>query len=369
MSKRAFLGFLTGVLMLTVTACGSVEEEKQTLGAPVATNIEALNTIEEIETVQEASVDFEDGSISFVKLYTREANADNSELSVVEYNGSKALYIQNMEGKTPYVALDISSMLGTEVTRVASIEMTIGTEHPTGNFSAISGYIVSWAGAELTEYKDVWSVYMANKNPNKAIAEIEAGEEFVADAANIIMVTIDTDNGLTEGNGNANLYIDNIRFLDAEGNVLKADTLVEFATPSGFENTGKDLSNLSEITDAVEFEGFQMKEQGWAQNGLAMPQEIIDALVPGAVVEIEYKSDNGDIWIVMPDAQVGWMRVGNGTNGKAAINDSCSMAQITYEQIAEFCGEDKTLWGARMQAEASGAWEVFCIRVGKAVAE
>lgn len=60
---------------------------------------------------------------------------------------------------------------------------------------------------------------------------------------------------------------------------------------------------------------------------------------------------------------------GDGTNGKAAINDLCSTAQITYEQIAEFCGEDKTLWGARMQTEASGAWEVFSIRVGKAVRE
>lgn len=371
MKKRAFLSFLAGVFVLAATACGSVEEEKQPLGAPVATNTEALKAIQEREKVQEkeASVDFEDGSISFVRLYTREANSDNSELSVVEYNGSKALYIQNMEGKTPYVAFDISGMLGTEVEKVESIEMTIGTEHPTGDFSAISGNIISWAGVELTEYEDVWSVYMANKNPNKAIAQIGADEKFVADASNIIIVTIDTDNGLTEGNGNANLYIDNICFLDAEGNILHADTSVEFVAPNGFEDSEKDLSNLTEITDVVEFEGFQMKEQGWTQNGLAMPQKIIDALVPGTVVEIEYKSENGDIWIVMPDAQTGWMRVGDGTNGKAAINDSCSTAQIAYEQIAEFCGEDKTLWGARMQTEASGAWEVFSIRVGKAVRE
>ena len=369
MKKRTFLGFFTGVVVLTATACGNAEEEKQPLGAPVATNIEALNTIEEKEKTQEVSVDFEDGNMSFVKLYTREVNADQSEMSVVDYHDSKALYVQNREGKAPYVAFDISSMLGSEIAKVASIEMTIGTEHPTGEFSAISGNIISWAGAERTEYKDVWSVYMANKNPKKAIVKVDAGEEFVADASNIIMVTVDTDNGPSEGNGNANLYIDNIRFLDWQGNVIKADTTVAFAAPSGFEDTGKDLSNLIEIADAVEFEGFQMKEQGWAQSGLAMPQEIIDALVPGAVVEIEYKSENGDMWIVMPDAQAGWMRVGDGTNGKAVINDSCSMAQITYEQIAEFCGEDKALWGARMQAEASGAWEVFSIRVGKVVTE
>ena len=369
MKKKAFYGFLAGVLALSGAACGNTKEVEQPFGAPVATNTEALNIIEEKKMTQDVSVDFEDSNIGFAKLYTREVNADHSELSVVDYNDSKALYVQNMEGKTPYVAFDISSMLGAEVAKVASIEMTIGTEHPTGDFSAISGHIISWAGEELTEYKDVWSVYMADKNPNRAIAKIVAGEEFEADASNIIIVTIDTDNGLTEGNGNANLYIDNICFFDAGGNVLKADTTVEFAASNGFESTGKDLSNLIEMTDAVEFEGFQLKEAGWAQNGLEMPQEVIDALVPGAVVELEYKSDNGDIWIVMPDAQVGWTRVGDGNNGKAAINDSCSIAQITYEQIAEFCGEDKTLWGARMQAEASGAWEVFAIRVGMGVTE
>ena len=367
MNRRAFLGFLAGLFAISTAACGNTEEVERPLGAPVATNTEAINIIEEKKMTQGVSVDFEDSNIGFVKLYTREVNADHSELSVVDYHGSKALYVQNVEGKNPYVAFDISSMLGEDVAKVASIEMTIGTEHSTGAFSAISGHIVSWAGAELTEYKDVWSVYMADKNPNRAIAKIGAGEEFVSDASNIIIVTIDTDNGLTEGNGNANLYIDNICFLDAEGKVLQANTTVEFVAPNGFESAGKDLSNLVEMTDTVEFEGFQMKEAGWAQNGLEMPQEIIDALVPGAVVELEYKSDNGDIWIVMPDAQVGWTRVGDGNNGTAAINDSCSIAQITYEQIAEFCGEDKTLWGARMQAEASGAWEVFSVKVGKGV--
>lgn len=370
-SKKILTGLLAGTMTLSLVACGG-EKEEQPATAEVSTQTAQAeekndgDAQKQENTEQEAaSVDFEDGSLSFLSLYTQAANADNSELSIVDYNGSKALLVKNVDGKTPYVAFDISSMLGADVAKVASIEMTIGTEHAGGKFSAVSGNIVSWAGEDLAEYKDAWSVYIDSKNPNKAIAKVAAGEEFIADAGNIIMVTIDTDNGVSEGNGNANLYIDNIRFLDAEGNVLSADTSVDFVAPKGFESSGKDLSNLSAVTKAVNFEGFALKGDGWAQNGLDMPQEILDALVPGSVVEIEYKSDNGDMWLVMPDAQAGWMRVGDGTNGKAYINDSCSIAQITYEQIAEYCGEDKSTWGARMQAEASGAWEVFSVKVGQ----
>lgn len=368
MQKRMLKVIMMGVIVLSLVACGEPmgqETAEETLVS------DKVAVVEEVKAVvqEEVSVDFEDGRMGFVKLYTRAANADVSELSVVDYQGGKALYIRNMESKTPYVAFDISSMLGADVEKVATIEMSIGTEYANGEFSAVSGYVISWAGANLTEYKDVWSVYIANKNPNKAIASIAAGEEYVADAGNIILVTLDTDNGLTEGNGNANLYIDNIRFLDAQGKVLKADSNAGFVEPNGFGNAEKDMSNLTPISNAVEFTGFNVKEAGWAQNGLEMPADIQAALVPGAIIEIEYKSDNGDIWIVMPDAAAGWMRVGDGTNGKAAINDSCNIAQITYEQIAEFCGEDKSTWGTRMQAEASGAWEVFSVRIGQRAAE
>ncbi|MCD7956637.1 MAG: hypothetical protein LUG93_13020, partial [Lachnospiraceae bacterium] len=108
---------------------------------------------------------------------------------------------------------------------------------------------------------------------------------------------------------------------------------------------------------------------GWSQDGFEMPQEIIDALVPGSVVEITYTSENGEIWIVMPDAEAGWMRVGvgnwDGSGSDLGVYDG-STCYITYEQIAAVCGDDVSTWGARMQCEASGAWEVYSITVGTA---
>ena len=195
--KKFLASVLTGTMVLSLTACGGTEQTSTTDDTTVKETVEqqaettpATTEKEEVkEEVKEvvteklpASIDFEDGNMGFVSLYTQPANADNSELSIVDHNGSKALYIKNIEAKTPYVAFDISSLLGSKVADVAKIEMTISTEYQTGGFSSCSGNIVSWYGADLTEAKDPWAVYLAKKNPNKAIAEIKDNEKFIADA-------------------------------------------------------------------------------------------------------------------------------------------------------------------------------------------
>ena len=87
---------------------------------------------------------------------------------------------------------------------------------------------------------------------------------------------------------------------------------------------------------------------------------IVAALVPGAVINISYESETGNIWIVMPDAAAGWSRVQQQT----AATDG-KTAQITYEQIAAVCGDDVSTWGARMQFESDGAWKVYAVTVGQ----
>ena len=94
-----------------------------------------------------------------------------------------------------------------------------------------------------------------------------------------------------------------------------------------------------------------------------MPQAIVDALVPGSVVTINYESADGNIWLVMPWAAAGWSRVGN---DGAAVTDGHT-AQITYEQIEAVCGEDKSTWGAMMQCEGSSDWTVYGVAVGTAI--
>ena len=190
------------------------------------------------------------------------------------------------------------------------------------------------------------------------------GETF--GAGNYLVLSLENDTGKDKGATPANLYVADITFKDASGNVLAADTSAEYVAA----DTGSDRSNLCALTDVVEFEGFAVSGDGWCQAGFTMPQEILDALVPGSVVEITYSSENGDMWVVMNEAAAGWMRVGQGNadgsgSDSAYINNSKTTAQITFEQIAALCSDDVSTWGTTMQCEASGAWEVYSVAVGQ----
>ncbi len=311
-----------------------------------------------------ASVDFEDGNMGFVSVYDGMANADACTVEIADFNGSKALQITNGSGKVPYVAFDVAGLLGDKAGDVASVDVTMGLVNPDGKFYACSGNVMLWVDGALSAEKHGWAVYLENKNPKSTVIELnpDKGEVF-GEAAPLMVVTLEVDNGATAGAANAVLYIDDIRFLDADGNVIEADTSAAFTAPEGFGGS-KDMSNLQYLgADAVELEGMAGKAaDGWAQDGVDMTEEFLAALVPGAVIEIEYSSEAGDMWIVMPDASVGWSRVEQQT---AATNLSKNICQITYEQIAAVCGDDVSAWGARLQCEASGAWEVYGVKVGQ----
>ena len=359
-AKKLFALILSAIMVLSLMACGAESTAStETTAAPAAT------TEPVVEAPAAPSLDFEDGLYGFTALYEGKANADASIIEVVDYNGGKALKITNGSGKVPYVAFDITSLLGANAANVASIEMTMGIENPDGEFYACSGKVLNWVGEDLTEYSHAWSVYLENKNPKTAVVTLDTakGEVFSGDVANVMIVTLDTDNGATAGVANANLFIDDIRFLDASGNVIEADSSVSFVAPAGF-GADKDMSNLSYLgTTTVALDGMSgISGSAWGQNGVDMTEEFLAALVPGAIIEIEYASASGDMWIVMPDAACGWSRIEQQT---AATNNSQNIVQITYEQIAAVCGDDVTTWGARLQCEASGDWEVYSVKIGQ----
>jgi len=310
-----------------------------------------------------SSIDFEDGLYGFVGMDMSAGNADASVLSLVDYNGSKALKVE-VQSKTPYVIFEISALLGDDVAKLASVTMDIGIDNGADDkFYACSGRIYKYYGEDNEDTYDEWSVYLASRNPNtaKMVMDAEDDEAFIAGAGNYIVVSKEVDNYATKTGGTpVSMYIDNVCFYDAEGNLLTVDTSAMFVA----RETGTDLSNLGWLTNATAFEGFATSAGAWSQDGFEMPQEIIDALVPGSAVQIEFTSETGDMWIVMPDSAAGWMRVGGCGNGTDYVNNSKSIAQIPYELIAQFCGEDTSAWGARMQCESSGAWEVYSVSVG-----
>ena len=311
------------------------------------------------------SVDFEDGNMGFVALYSGMVNADASTIELVDFNGGKGLKVTNGSGKVPYVAFDVWSLLGEAAANVRSIEMTMAIENPDGKFYACSGEVKLWVEDGLSKIPHGWSVYLPHKNPKIAVVALDEGEAFSAESP-LMVVTLNTDNGAAKGAANANFFIDDIRFLDADGNVVAADSTAAFVAPNGFGGA-KDMSNLKYLgLNPVVLEGMSgVTGSAWGQNGVDMTADFLAAMVPGAVVEIEYSSANGDIWVVMPDSAAGWKRI-NAENGATVnYNNSKNIAQISYEQFALVLGEDTSTWGARLQCEASGDWEIYSVIVGK----
>lgn len=311
------------------------------------------------------AIDFEDENYAFLGVSTATGDADASELSVVDYNGSKALRV-DVKAKNPYVALNVEGLLGENLEKVASITFDVGAELGSdGKFYAVSGKVYTVTGADQAKTGYDWSVYLKNKNPKAAKVTLK-DVFFTNGQGDSLLITKEADAFVDSdkfpGEEPRDIYIDNIAFLDAEGNALPLDLTAVWTAPE----TGADLSNLSVLTGAVALEGMTVEGGAWSQNGVEMNPEFLAALVPGSVVEISYESEDGDIWVVMPWANAGWIRVAQGT---ATKNNSKNTAQITYEQFAALLGEDTSTWGAMFQCEGSSAWKVYSVKVGTPTAK
>lgn len=325
-------------------------------------------------STQDASLNFDDGNFGFAKLYTGHAKSDASTVELIDYNGGKVLAVTKAKpAYYAFVAIDALSALGDKAASVKSLQFDVESKH-SGKFLAMSGDVGFWTdGALDDEILTDWNVFLETSNP-KTIT-VQLGDKQFGESTPAFIIRVKDDGAIEQSKLIDELgtcIIDNIRFLDENGNVVAADSTVEFAEYDGLSAEAEDRSNLFALTDVVEFEGFSTSEKAWAQAGYIFPQEVWDALVPGTALEVNFESETGVIWFVFPNATAGWSRVGNGTNNDGAgmyINASGNTAQLRYEDIVAICGEDKSTWGLDtgvvLQCESSGAWEAFAVRVGK----
>lgn len=304
-------------------------------------------------------IDFEDGRYDFVQVSTATDSSDVSTLSVQDYNNSKALKAVNTSGNKMYIGINAAAVLGKDIDRLAKVQFDIGVESSDKQFYAASGFIYTYTGKQLSE-KEVapWSIYLETNNPKTIDVDVSG---FVKDAGNYFIISKETDVAAERGAGAQNLYIDNIRFMDENGYLIDADsTLAPEQNAKIGQNT--DRFNLFGMKQIVAFEGFDIGEEADTAKGKEMPEEIVKALVPGSVVEIEFTSDTKNIWLVFPDYEGGSKRVGVES---AYVNNSGNVAQITYEMLAASLGEDVSKWGKTMQCESDGKWHVSSVKVGQ----
>lgn len=382
MRKTKLLACLiAGALAVSLTACGNSSSSSSTKDATKAETQAGTKAPEESTTGAaqtpekvEASIDFEDGKFAFIAPYLKAADASEVELSVADFNGSKALQITNKGGKSPYVGIDTASLLGAKIADVAKVQMDIGIKFADGEFSAVQGRAFTWTGAELTETEYGWSVYMENKNPVRATFDITK-VPFTADSKNIMIIGLNPASSVDAVKTQAaTVYIDNIAFYDADNKLIEADSAAEFAAPDGFEKAERD-PKLWTLANPVTLENFAVSNKGWNQAGRELTDEEKALFVPGSIVEVAYKC-SAPVWMVYVGADNApcatgnaWQRFGVDENNdfatQGSVNGDGDKVQFTYEQIVEVLGEDFLDKIGQLQLEGKEDWEVYSVSIGK----
>lgn len=327
-------------------------------------------------------VDFEDGNMSFAAVKETLVTSAETELSVVDFAGSKMLQaVAPDTAKFPYIAIDISSLAGDAIESVRSIEFDVGLASPTDNFYAASGFVYYYVGTENTEKTAPWSVYMAVKNPKRTSVTLADDESFVAGAKNIIIISKETDNAIEPAGATNTVYIDNIVLKDASGNAIALNTAAEFNAPDGFAD--EDWSNLVPVKNEVEIAGMAGTNPGswWPASGISTDPaqtdaNVVDASVfgPGQIMTIYMNADFSKLedwqkniklvgqyyevegseigapnWEAFNEQDVADLNIETNEEGKTTMtfsiyklpmNDSYTTAQISYDTIASYLGED-----------------------------
>lgn len=306
---KLFAVVMAAVMTFSLAACGGKPEEETP--SPTPTEAETPATpIPTPEPVKEASIDFEDGNYGFVMMSTKKRKADNSNLSIANYNGSKALYVEYVDNTEMYVGIDIDAFLGSEVTKVRTISVDVGTEHSDGKFASTAGYLIVYAGEDLKETQlEGWSVYMEKKNPKTVTFTLPDGVAFTAGNDNYIIFSKQEDNG----NVISNLYLDNIRFMDASGNVLKGDTTVVMEPVDGFLKRAEEDDDSAPAGVKVALDDGYKGD--WAQT-TAIPAEAFASFSGDVTVTVKFELVGGyDYYLWAPMSANDWNKLGSSKTG------------------------------------------------------
>lgn len=315
-------------------------------------------------------IGFEDGVYGFIMLDTAPVDSDPATLEIADMNGSKALKVTTTEGKIPYVGIDASSLLGSNITKLKTMRMTVTAEYPDGTFYSVSGHTYAYSGVDRVKSNDNWAVYLDTATTKTVEATLDEGEEFVEGAKNLFIFAKETDNAALAGQTPVVLYFDNIEFLDADGNALPVDTSVSFDKPSGFGED--DRSNLVNVAGEVILEGTPGECNAWGQavvlktiknDGGTFDPSI---LAPGCVLTVWYTSTTvPEVVLQSWSGGEGWAKV-----APAYVNDSGCIAQFTYDDmVAAYKSEDFSTLDALNLGATEDAITVVAATVGKKAGE
>ena len=352
--QRTAWSFLAALLCVMLGACAAkapaLEQEADT----------------EPPAVYEA---FPAGNFAYIQSYEASPDACKTQLSVTEHNGATALFVDVSSGGVPYLAIDVSSLLGGAVSSLRTIELDIEVDTSNGEFYAVSGTLTPLSGEELIRGTAApWSVYIAAKNPNVARATLsDASEYMVFDEYNMFIFTMDVDNAVSAGLPPTSFYILDLRFYDENESFLVADFNAGFNAPEGFGQS--DRGGLIELSGEVIVEGGAGSSPGGWGQAVAIPTVHggggFDAsiIVPGSVITVYTAASEAPPELILQSwsGGEGWAKV-----SPTCQNESGSIYQFNYDDIvAAFNSDDIAgLLDQIFVGDTGEALEVFSITVG-----
>ena len=164
-------------------------------------------------------IDFENSDFSFVSMKTDDGG-DASKLSVVDFNGSKQLKVEIQDSTLiPKIKFDFAAMIGSsnlenvdKITLDMTIESQDGVTPPGWSGGAIGTQAPNWSQGDWTveEYE----------NSTSATTTIE--RKFLLPTDKLVNDSEDPHLLVMKwaGEVGVNIYIDNITFLDKDGNKI-----------------------------------------------------------------------------------------------------------------------------------------------------
>ena len=257
-------------------------------------------------------VDFEDGDCSFVYMNVDDDGADNSTLSVEDYNGSKQLKVDvTTASKTPKVWFDLDKITDRSNTiQINTVEMDI-TFVPKNSEEAlgwIGGQLGSAGGFDLNasdkgQVNPKWSSTDFQNEDNNAYtpgaaATTHVTKKYLLGSSRYTEESVNPFVGvMTWGNGETAdyvMYIDNVVLKDKAGNALPVGFAAAAETEAPAEETAAETEAAPAEETTAETEAAPAEETT-AETEAAPVEETAAETEAAPAADVDYSGLTGEV--------------------------------------------------------------------------
>ena len=231
-------------------------------------------------------VNFEDGSLSFVKYNETDwARAFDAKPEVADAYGSKVLKVVRPKGGVPVVALDASALLGADASKCKSLSLDLGiivNEEYKSQFPSCSGTVRVFDG----EKNKIAEVAYSNYSDKNAVKTVYVNLNGTLTEGSYIYISGFED---TAKEKYADFIMDNVIFYDGtyddkankvDGSALKVDSSKSFSV-AGFGEFDWTGGTAAPSDEQVLFMGGEANNNWWPKDynafSLTRTQEELDS--------------------------------------------------------------------------------------------